>query len=152
MMKRTAEIILTVIGIVLYGLPVIISAFLLNLKNNPEMVGEMERAMQNAPNSDQMQMGDVNMEQMMSFLGSFATIVLVAAILSIILGILSIVFLKGDKKPKAAGIILIVTAVVMTFGTIGFGLFGGVAYLIAGIVALVRKSNKPIENEPVIES
>ncbi|MBH0231666.1 DUF4064 domain-containing protein [Halobacillus yeomjeoni] len=148
-MKRTAEIILTVVGMVLYGLPVLLSTILLNVKDNPEVRREIERGLQTAPNADQM--GAVNMDQMMDFLGSFATFILVAALISIGLGILSIVFLKGDKKPKAAGIILIVTAVLMTFGTVGFGLFAGVAYLIAGIVALVRKSKQNTEDVQTVD-
>ncbi|KHE67035.1 DUF4064 domain-containing protein [Halobacillus sp. BBL2006] len=149
-MKRTAEIIFTVIGILLYAIPVVLGGMLLNVKDDPQFRAEIEKGIQSAPNADQV--GNINMDQMIDFLGTFTIVILVAAILAIALGILSIVFLKGNKKPKAAGIILIITAIVMTFGTVGLGLFAGVAYLIAGIIALVRKSKKPIEETSGMES
>lgn len=149
-MKRTAEIIFTVIGILLYAIPVVLAGILLSVKDNPQFRAEIERGINTAPNADEL--GNINMDQMIDFLGTFTTVILVAAVLAIALGVLSIVFLKGDKKPKAAGIILIITAIVMTFGTVGLGLFAGVAYLIAGIIALVRKKKKPIEETNTVES
>ncbi|ASF37852.1 hypothetical protein CEH05_01435 [Halobacillus halophilus] len=149
-MKRTAEIVLTVIGIVLYGLPILLSGIFLSNKDNPQFRQELENMMNSSP--EMQGNGAINVNQMLDAMGTFTMVVMVAALVAIALGILSIVFLKGDKKPKAAGIILIVTAIIMTFGTVGLGIFAGVAYLIAGIVALVRKSKKPTDGETSIES
>ncbi|MBN8237311.1 DUF4064 domain-containing protein [Halobacillus kuroshimensis] len=147
-MKRTAEIVLTVIGIVLFGLPIILSGILLNTKDNPQVRQELESFM----NSPEMQMeGQMNINQIVDAMGSFAMFVLIASLIAIGLGILAIVFLKGDKKPKAAGIILIITAVIFTFATFGMGLFGAAAFLIAGIVALVRKKKSTVEDGGTID-
>ncbi|SEI08090.1 Protein of unknown function [Halobacillus karajensis] len=144
-MKRTVEIVLTIIGMVLFGLPVLVSSILLNTKDNPQVKQELENFM----NSPEMQMeGQESMpeiSQMIDAMGSFAMFVLIAALIAIGLGILSALFLKGNKKPKAAGIILIVTAIIFTFATVFIGVFGGAVYLIAGIVALVRKPKNPAE-------
>ncbi|CDQ21478.1 DUF4064 domain-containing protein [Halobacillus karajensis] len=144
-MKRTVEIVLTIIGMVLFGLPVLVSSILLNTKDNPQVKQELENFM----NSPEMQMeGQESMpeiSQMIDAMGSFGMFVLIAALIAIGLGILSALFLKGNKKPKAAGIILIVTAIIFTFATVFIGVFGGAVYLIAGIVALVRKPKNPAE-------
>lgn len=149
-MKRTAEIIITVIGIILYGLPLALSGLLLSMKDNPQFQQEMENFM----NSPQMQMegeaASISMGEMLNAMGSFAQFVIIAAVIAIALGILCIVFLKGNKKPKAAGIILIITAILMTFATVGMGIFAGAAYLIAGIVALARKPKKPVVEEGTV--
>ncbi|WP_226585497.1 DUF4064 domain-containing protein [Halobacillus litoralis] len=149
-MKRTAEIVLTVIGIVLFGLPVLLSSILLNTKDNPQVRQELENFMNSPEMKMEGQASTMSISQIMDAMGSFAMFVLIAAIIAIALGILSVLFLRGDKKPKAAGIILIVTAVIMTFATVGMGIFGGAAYLIAGIVALVRKKKKPVVEEGTI--
>lgn len=149
-MKRTVEIVLTIIGIVLFGLPVLLSGLLLGSQNDPQVRQELENFM----NSPEMQMegeaSNLDVGQIMDAIGSFAVFVLIAALIAMALGILAAIFLKGDKKPKAAGIILIITAIVMTFATVFIGIFGGVAYLIAGIVALVRKKKDPVEEAGTI--
>ncbi|WP_101846777.1 DUF4064 domain-containing protein [Halobacillus sp. Marseille-P3879] len=135
-MKRTIEIVFTVIGAVFFGLAAAIGAFFVNMGDNPQARAEIESILSQDPDVDTDQ---ISVDQIMDGMAAGAWTVLIAAILAIVLGILCIVFLKGNKKPKAAGIILIITAVLMTFGTFGVGLFGGIAYLIGGIVALVRK-------------
>ncbi|TGB01937.1 DUF4064 domain-containing protein [Halobacillus salinus] len=146
-MNRTAEIVLTVIGIVLYGLPLAIGFMFRSFQNNPQAKEDFMNAMQQAPNSQELQ--NVNMDQMFDFMGAFALFILVVSFIAVGLAILSIYFLKGNKKPKAAGIILIITAVVFTLATLFIGLFGSVAFLIAGIVALVRKTPKPRDEEAI---
>ncbi|MYL21799.1 DUF4064 domain-containing protein [Halobacillus litoralis] len=146
-MKRTAEIVLTVIGIVLFGLPVIFSGIMLNAKENQAFQAEIERAV----NSQDMNMQGLNVNQIIDMVGTVSIVIIVAALIAIALGILAIFFLKGDKKPKAAGIILIITAIVFTFATFGLGLFGAAPFLIAGIVALVRKKKSTVEDGGTID-
>ncbi|MCA0972521.1 DUF4064 domain-containing protein [Halobacillus litoralis] len=146
-MKRTVEIVITVIGIILYGFPLIIGFFFQSFQNNPQAREDFMAAMQEAPNGQDLE--GINMDEMFNFLGTFTMVIIVASLIAIGLAILSIVFLKGNKKPKAAGIILIITAVVFALATVFFGLFGSVAFLIAGIVALVRKPPKPTDEEAI---
>ncbi|MYL51645.1 DUF4064 domain-containing protein [Halobacillus litoralis] len=148
-MKRTVEIVLTIIGIVLFGLPVLLSGVLLNSADNPQIQQEIENFMNSPEIQMEGEMSSTDMTQMFEMMGSFAMFVLIASLIAIGLGILAAVFLKGNKKPKAAGIILIISAIIFTFATVFMGLFGGVAYLIAGIVALVRKPKKTATDEAI---
>ncbi|MFC7062872.1 DUF4064 domain-containing protein [Halobacillus seohaensis] len=143
-MKRTLEIVLSVIGAVIYGLALGIGAVFVNFKDNPEARAELESILNQDPNVDPSQ---ISVDQIMNGMAAGAWTVVVAALIAIAIGILSIVFLKGNKRPKAAGIILIVGGVLTTFGTFGLGLFGGIAYLIGGIVALVRRPKQPTAEE-----
>src|SRR5690606_28381840 len=63
------------------------------------------------------------------------------------LGIVAIFLLKGNKKPVAAGIILFATAVLTTVVTAGSTLIPGLFYVIAGILALVRKAPQTVEQQ-----
>ncbi|WP_181350353.1 DUF4064 domain-containing protein [Thalassobacillus sp. CUG 92003] len=145
-MKRTAEMIFTWIGILLFAAIIGLSIFVLNVKDNPELREEIQQGMeQGVPEGAEGSEANINVDQFIDMIGSGATFFLVVSIIAVVLGILSWVFLKGNKKPKAAGIILIITAVVGTIATAFLGFLAGAAYLIAGITALVRKSKTPPE-------
>ena len=83
----------------------------------------------------------VNADQILSFLSNGTLVILAISVLCAVLGIVSLFKLKGDRNPKSAGKILIITAIFGTILTLFTGILGGLPYLIAGIVALVRKSN-----------
>ncbi|WP_163528211.1 DUF4064 domain-containing protein [Halobacillus ihumii] len=143
-MKRIVETVFVVIGLLIYGITTALSFVFLNIQDNEGWRAEMQSMLDSDPNLEQAQL---SVDQIMEGVASVTWLIIISALVAIILGILAIVFLKGNKKPKPAGIILIITAVVTTVGTIGFGLFGGLAFLIAGIVALARKEKKPLEEE-----
>ncbi|MFD2923335.1 DUF4064 domain-containing protein [Halobacillus naozhouensis] len=143
-MKRIVETVFVVIGLLIYGIATALSFVFLNIQDNEGWRAEMQSMLNQDPNFEQAQL---SVDQIMQGVASVVWVIIISALLAIILGILAIVYLKGNKKPKAAGIILIITGVVTTVGTLGFGLFGGLAFLIAGIVALVRKTKQPIEGE-----
>ncbi|WP_079525386.1 DUF4064 domain-containing protein [Halobacillus hunanensis] len=143
-MKRIVETVFVVIGLLIYGITTALSFVFLNIQDNEGWRAEMQSMLDSDPNLEQAQ---ISVDQIMEGVASVTWLIIISALVAIILGILAIVFLKGNKKPKPAGIILIITAVVTTVGTIGFGLFGGLAFLIAGIVTLARKGKKPLEEE-----
>lgn len=134
-MKRTGEIVLTSIGAFLYLLTTIAGFFLARMFNNEEFTNQLsEEARRTDP--------EVSMEEMQAvwdFFQGIGSYIAIVSIIGIILGIVSIVLVKGNKKPKAAGIILIVTAVLGTIISVGGGILSGVLYLIAGIMCLARK-------------
>lgn len=140
-MKRTAEIVLGIIGALGYALTAAIGGFLIWMQNNK---GVMEEMMTDT--------GDPNMdvpiedfEAMMDMMGAGGWLLLVSSIVAIILGIVAMVLLKGNKKPVIAGIILIAVAVIVAFITGGVGIVAGLFYLVAGIMCLVRKPKTPLE-------
>ncbi|WP_217587245.1 DUF4064 domain-containing protein [Lentibacillus saliphilus] len=140
-MKRTGEVILGIVGAVIYAGLAVVGIFLKFLLDDEEIKGQFTSDMINEDPT--LSSEDVNIIiDMASNLGWYIVIV---SIIAIILGVISMILLKGNNKPKVAGIILIITAVISTVITAGMALFCGLFYLIAGIMALVRKPPQVIE-------
>ncbi|MGE6415855.1 DUF4064 domain-containing protein [Planococcus kocurii] len=140
-MKRTAEIVLAVIGALGYAFTAALGGFMIWLQNNKGLMEEVfnETIEQNP------ELGMSDMEVMLDALGTGGWLFAIASVVAVILGIVAIVLLKGNKKPVVAGIIFIATAVIVAIVTSGAGILAGLFYLIAGVMALVRKSKQVIE-------
>lgn len=140
-MKRTAEIVLAVIGALGYAFTAALGGFMIWLQNNKGLMEEVfnETIEQNP------ELGMSDMEVMLDALGTGGWLFAIASVVAVILGIVAIVLLKGNKKPVVAGIIFIATAVIVAIVTSGAGILAGLFYLIAGVMALVRKPKQVIE-------
>ena len=140
-MKRTAEIILGIIGVVIYGLTAALGGFMIYLESNKDLLEESfnETAKQNP------EMGMADMEAALDMLASGGWLLTISSVAAIILGIVAMILLRGNKKPVIAGIIFIATAVIVAIITVGVGIIPGIFYLIAGILCLVRKPARIIE-------
>ncbi len=88
-----------------------------------------------------------DIEMVLESASSFGVYILVISIAAIVLGIVSMFLFKGNNKPKAAGIILIVVGGLSTLLTIGFGIFAGIFYIIAGIMGVARKPKQEVSLE-----
>lgn len=139
-MSRTGEIVLTIIGALLYGLFAATGIFMGWLFNNEELLNDINNEVQSEP-----QISASDFEAFVDMLGGGGWILAIVSIISVILGIIAIILVKGNKKPKAAGIILIVTSVIVALVTLGAGIISGIFYLIAGIMCLARKEPQPLE-------
>ncbi|WP_164670800.1 DUF4064 domain-containing protein [Virgibacillus doumboii] len=140
-MSRTGEIVLTVIGALVYGLFAALGIFMGWLFNNEQLLNEINNEVQQT----QPQVAAGEFEAAMDMLGGSGWVLAIVSIIAVILGIVAIILVKGNKKPKAAGIILIVTSVVVALITFGAGIVSGIFYLIAGIMCLARKEPQPLE-------
>lgn len=140
-MKRTAEVVLTIIGALGFVFIAAIGGIMIWLQNNRGIMEESFNEM--AAETPEIGMGDL--DEMLNMLGTGGWFLAVASVVAVILGIVAMVLLKGNKKPVVAGIILIATAVIVSFVTGGAGILAAVFYLIAGIMALVRKPKIVIE-------
>ncbi|SHG08352.1 DUF4064 domain-containing protein [Ornithinibacillus halophilus] len=136
-MKRTGEVILGIVGAVFYSFLALMGVFAIWLKNNPQF---LEEALAEAPDDLGVSTSDI-----IEGIGSGGTFILIAAIIAVILGIVAMVLLKGNKQPKIAGIIFIATALVFAVVTFGAGIFAGLFYVIAGIMCFARKPKTIIE-------
>lgn len=137
-MKRTGEIVLTVIGMILYAFFAFAGSLLIWIQNNQDEIGE-------AIEDEGVSMADFN--DAMEGIGNSSWMMAIFSVVAVILGIVVIVFLKGNKKPKPAGIILIVLAV-LSLVLLGIGTWIIVLpYLIAGILALARKPKQALNIE-----
>ncbi|KIL52102.1 DUF4064 domain-containing protein [Jeotgalibacillus soli] len=145
-MKRTGEIVLGIIGIVI-NVIMIGGAILLNVLFQDEAVlSEVERELNNDPDLAAAGMDAAFIMDVMSSLGwGFAAIVAVSTILSII----SVVVLRGNRKPKLAGGLFIGSALLVGLGTLLFGWLPALLFLIAGIMCFARKPKQadPFEDE-----
>lgn len=141
-MKRTAEIVLGIIGALGYAFMAAIGGFMLWMQNNRDLIETELTTGTGDPTTD---FSMEEFEAMMDMLSAGGWIVLISAIVAIVLGIVAMVLLKGNKKPVVAGIIFIATAIIISITTTGLGVIAGIFYLIAGIMCLVRKPQRTLE-------
>jgi len=128
-MRRTAEVVLTIIGAFFYLIGIFFASVFKTIFGMDEVREEIT--------------GDVTLTaeetelalNMFDSFGSFAVVGIVISIIAIIAGIVAMILFKGDNKPKAAAIILLVV------GIPTLQLF----YIIPGIMGLVRK--KKLEDD-----
>lgn len=140
-MKRTGEITLGIIGAVFYGIMAGFGALMVWLQGNRQF---LEDSMNEAAEQDpSLAAGDLDM--VVDALGAGGNTLLTTGIIALVLGIIAIILTKGNKKPKLAGIIFIIVAVIIAFTSFGVGIFAGIFYLIAGIMCLARKPKEIIE-------
>src|SRR5699024_11705685 len=132
----TGEIVLIVIGALIYGFFALVGGFMVWLFNNEAAWDQAEEEI----TQQNLELSAGNMEAALEMLQGGGWFLVVLSVLGLILGIVSIVLVKGNKKPKAAGIILIVTSVLFAIITFGGLIFSGIFYLIAGIMCLARKA------------
>lgn len=140
-MKRTAEIVLGIIGALGFAFSAALGGFLMWMQDNRVL---MEETMTGTGDPDT----EFSMEEFemgMDLLGTGGWVLLLASVAAIVLGIVAMVLLKGNKKPVIAGIIFIATAVIVSIVTAGVGILAGLFYLIAGIMCLVRKPQRTLE-------
>ncbi|ASN06759.1 DUF4064 domain-containing protein [Virgibacillus necropolis] len=136
-MKRIGEVVLGVIGALFYAFLAAIGGVMVWAESNRDQVeGFFKEAAAQDPTAS-ISMTDIN--NVMDTVGSSGLILTIVSIVAIVLGIVSMIFIKGNKKPKAAGILFIVTSIVVAIVSFGTGIIAGIFYLIAGIMCLVRK-------------
>lgn len=126
MIKRTGEIVLVIIGMLIYAFFALIGGFMMWLGNNSQIVEDIPPEAQSP---------ELSQEQLMTMIetaGAGGMMILITALVAIVAGILALVFMKGNKKPKAAGIILIVISVIGVFTMVIAGIFSGLFYLKIG--------------------
>ncbi|AQQ53380.1 DUF4064 domain-containing protein [Planococcus lenghuensis] len=140
-MKRTGEVVIGSIGAVVYGLVAAFGGMMIWLQSNEDVLEQsLNQAAQENP---EVAVGDFG--AMIDTIGAGGWLLALTALAAIISGIVAMVLLKGNKNPKVAGIIFIVTAIVAAVITAGAGIIAGIFYLIAGIMCLVRKPSRMIE-------
>ncbi|MFC7783978.1 MULTISPECIES: DUF4064 domain-containing protein [unclassified Rossellomorea] len=142
MVKRTGEVVMGVIGIILSALFSIIGIVLNLGMSNPEVMSQIEEGMASDPNlqNEDMTAGDIS--SIIETAESMGSYLVILGIIASILGIIAVMSIVKNKKPVLSGIMFIIAALVIGLGTIGFGFVPGLLFLIAGIMAFVRKPKK----------
>lgn len=140
-MKRTAEIVIGILGVLAYALTAALGGLMIWLQNNRGIMEESFNEM--AQEDPDVMMADF--DAVLDLLGTGGLLLLGTSIVAILLGVVAMVLLKGNKQPVVAGIMLIAVAVIGSFVTGGAGILPGIFYVVAGIMALVRKPKTVIE-------
>lgn len=142
-MKRTGEIVLGVIGIIVYAFFALLGALIIWIQNNQDTLKQfMDEAAKNDPENA---MTPEELNEAFEAIGNSGWLILSAALVIAVVGIVALVFLKGNKRPKPAGIMLIVVGVVSVFFLGQLAMIGAIPYVVAGIMCLVRKPPVPLD-------
>ncbi|UOQ49177.1 DUF4064 domain-containing protein [Gracilibacillus caseinilyticus] len=139
-MKRTVEVVLAIIGAIVYLFGVLFGAIFRMMEGQE---GWMQEMLAENPNFNQGDIANIEM-QLSNGIGTMGTVLIVGSLISIIAGIVAMFFFRGNSKPKAASIILLVVGAGTTLITFGGAIFAGIFYVIAGIMGLVRKPKQDV--------
>ncbi|WP_067837709.1 DUF4064 domain-containing protein [Amphibacillus sediminis] len=140
MIKRKIEIILITLGAIIFAFFCVLGISMMAVKND-------ESAVSNLYNEMKLEFAVEEMPEYAEFLETIsrgAILMIAIAVIAIVAGVLSAIMLKGNKRPKPAGIVLLALGLIIGFLQFGISLFGGMLYAIAGAMALFRKP-KPQE-------
>lgn len=139
MVKRTGEFVMGIIGIVLSALFSIIGIVTNMSIDDPMVMQEMEKMIESDP--------AITTQDSTFIIGiaeSMGWYLILIGVIASILGLIAVLTIVKNRKPILSGIMFILAALVIGVGTIGFGFIPGLLFLIAGIMAFVRKP-KPSE-------
>ncbi|GIO22728.1 DUF4064 domain-containing protein [Oceanobacillus sp. J11TS1] len=141
--KYTVSIILIVIGLLSFGVLAMNSYSMLdNLETDEEFKGYIEDTLENAGDKTR----SATMEEQIDFFSNSVLFIITISVICVLLGMMAIIFLSKRKKVKLVGILLTVIAVLSTVLTLGLGVIASIAYLIAGVITLLkhRKAQKVV--------
>jgi hypothetical protein len=139
MVKRTGEVVMGIIGIVLSALFSIIGIVTNMSMGDPAIMEEMEQMMESDP-----AMTPQDTSFILGFAETMGWYLIVIGLIASIFGLVAVLTIVKNRKPILSGIMFILAALVIGVGTIGFGFIPGLLFLIAGIMSFVRKP-KPSE-------
>ncbi|WP_456271266.1 DUF4064 domain-containing protein [Bacillus sp. AK031] len=131
-MSRTAEIVMGMIGI-LFSVMFAVMGFAIN-DRFAEVHGAVEREFSRDPS-----LSGADINYIMEILDSVGPFLLGLGLASTVMAVIAVVLIKGNNKPKVAGIFFILAGLVIGLGTFGAGFLPGLLFLISGIMALARK-------------
>jgi len=141
-LTRTAEMLITFLGIMVYSFFSMIGGATLWMNKNPDKVANMLED----TNNEGM---DVTKEEFLILLediGGSGWYVLIGSLIAIIVGGIAIYLLRGNKNSLIAGISLLISAILSTFLTFLLAWPAAIFYIIAGIMSLVRKPKESLQN------
>ncbi|WP_175637174.1 DUF4064 domain-containing protein [Oceanobacillus sojae] len=133
--KYNISIIFIIIAILSFGLLAMNSYSMLgDLDSDEGFREEVEDRLQSTGD----ELGGVTQEEQIEIFSNSVIFVIIVAIVSILLGIAAAVFLGKRIRVKLIGILLIILGVLSTILTLGLGVIGGIGYLIAGVITVVK--------------
>ncbi|MBS4177227.1 DUF4064 domain-containing protein [Lederbergia citrea] len=141
-MKRTGELALGIIGIILSGLMIFVGMLFMWISKTDEFKTAMMDEFANDPS-----IKPEDFEMIFNFMSGAGWALIIAAVLGVIFGLIGVLNIKGNKNPKLAGWLFIAGTVSVGVISVGFGFLPALLFLIAGIMCLVRKP--PVETNEI---
>jgi len=142
-MKRTGEFVLGIIGIIIYAFFTLMGTLLIWIQNNADKVRDMMAEV--AKDDPEVSVDEFNEALEVVVDSGNARLVCSVSLITAIVGIVALVLLKGNKRPKPAGIMLIFFAVISFFTLGQIAVIGAIPYIAAGVMCLVRKPPVPLD-------
>ena len=139
-MERTGEIILTTIGLILNLIGMIIMIPLLFFTNTNEFKNSFIDGFIETASEEGLSASTQDINALLNLFLGMGWFVFIVLLIGLIMGIIALYFFIGNKKPKAASVIMIITSLIIVVGTLLTGFMPALLYLIAGIIGLVRKT------------
>ncbi|WP_100330034.1 DUF4064 domain-containing protein [Bacillus xiapuensis] len=138
-MKRTAEMILNVVGIIINIILIGVGAVIASMMNDQKTRQEFENLMAEDP---QVAASGINVGEMVNLMEAIGWGFVAIVILSTVLSVIAAFALRRNRKPKLAGGLLIASALIVGLGTFLIGWLPALLFLIAGILCFVRRERK----------
>ncbi|WP_047984083.1 DUF4064 domain-containing protein [Ornithinibacillus californiensis] len=144
-MNRMSEIILGVVGVLFYLFFTIVGLFWLWVFSNHNFLEDMIyevlpiQLIQRVP-----------LTELITLIGAGGWVFVVAALISLLTGIVCVILIKKSDNVTTIGVLFIVTGFLSTSITLGILSIAGFIYVVAGMICLTRKV-KSNHQEPIIE-
>ncbi|HEY4553810.1 MAG TPA: DUF4064 domain-containing protein [Bacillaceae bacterium] len=143
-MKRTGEVTLGIIGIVFSALMSLLGIAFTWLSSS-DARGMLEEELAADPN-----LAASDIPLIMDFFEMGGWVLIAAAVLGFVFGLIAVISITGNKKPKLAGWMFIAAAVLIGLISLGAGFLPAILYLIAGIMCFVRKPQQTDFDNPAL--
>lgn len=134
-MKRTAERVLGIIGSIMMGIGFILFTLTTFVISSPEGQAQLEEMLQDPEINPTG--ADMGVDELVNFFVSNGWMIVMALLVSVILGILATVFVK--KMPIVSGIMWVLAAIISLIAIWYLIFIPAILFFIAGILAFVRK-------------
>lgn len=140
MINRKIEIFLVIMGMAVFFFFGITGATMINVHDDDEMATDLYEQYLEDATAEEVAAEDLSTyDEFVEALRTAGVIIIVLAVVTVIVGIVSVLLLRNDKRPKIAGIILLVVGIFIGFLQFFIALIASLFYIIAGLMAVFRK-------------
>ncbi|SDC19090.1 Protein of unknown function [Pelagirhabdus alkalitolerans] len=140
MIRRKVEVALIVLGMVFFAFLAVSGVSMIMIHNDPEVATEMYEEFQVEMPAEEIPI----YEEFVDSLFTNGVMVIVIGVIAVLAGGFGIFLFKGNKQPKPAAILLLMTGGLVGFLQFGIAIFGSVFYVISGLMGLLRKPKQEV--------
>ncbi len=139
MINRKIEIFLVIMGMAVFFFFGITRATIINVHDDEAAMDLYEQYLEDEIAIEADDEDIATYDEFVETLRTVGLIIIVITIITVIIGIVSVLLLKNDKRPKIAGILLLIVGIFIGFFQFFIALMASIFYIIAGLMALFRK-------------